>query len=175
METDIPLIISIFATMALSAFFSGMEIAFVSSNRMLAEMDKERNGFSQKLISVFYRHPNGFVSTMLVGNNIVLVVYGILIAQFFDSTIFRGMDVGFTVPADTILSTHHSFHRRVSSQDALQEQRQPLVGHLCAVGLCLLCGVVAYQPLLHAHIEVYVALGRHKDGQGKRRRGLLKG
>ena len=80
--------------MALSAFFSGMEIAFVSSNRMLAEMDKERNGFSQKLISVFYRHPNGFVSTMLVGNNIVLVVYGILIAQFFDSTIFRGMDVG---------------------------------------------------------------------------------
>lgn len=105
METDIPLIISIFATMALSAFFSGMEIAFVSSNRMLAEMDKERNGFSQKLISVFYRHPNGFVSTMLVGNNIVLVVYGILIAQFFDSTIFRGMDVGFTVPADTILST----------------------------------------------------------------------
>lgn len=105
LETDIPLIISIFATMALSAFFSGMEIAFVSSNRMLAEMDKERNGFSQKLISVFYRHPNGFVSTMLVGNNIVLVVYGILIAQFFDSTIFRGMDVGFTVPADTILST----------------------------------------------------------------------
>lgn len=105
METDIPLIISIFATMALSAFFSGMEIAFVSSNRMLAEMDKERNGFSQKLISVFYRHPNGFVSTMLVGNNIVLVVYGILIARFFDSTIFRGMDVGFTVPADTILST----------------------------------------------------------------------
>ena len=91
--------------MALSAFFSGMEIAFVSSNRMLAEMDKERNGFSQKLISVFYRHPNGFVSTMLVGNNIVLVVYGILIAQFFDSTIFRGMDVGLTVPADTILST----------------------------------------------------------------------
>lgn len=91
--------------MALSAFFSGMEIAFVSSNRMLAEMDKDRNGLSQKLISVFYRHPNGFVSTMLVGNNIVLVVYGILIAQFFDSTIFRGFDVEFTVPADTILST----------------------------------------------------------------------
>lgn len=105
METDIPLIVGILVTMALSAFFSGMEIAFVSSNRMLAEMDKERNGLSQRLISVFYRHPNGFVSTMLVGNNIVLVIYGILIAQFFDSTIFRGFDVGFTVPADTILST----------------------------------------------------------------------
>jgi CBS domain containing-hemolysin-like protein len=82
-----------------------MEIAFVSSNRMLAEMDKEKNGLSQQLLSTFYRHPNGFVSTMLVGNNIVLVVYGILIARFFDNTIFAGMEPGFTVPADTILST----------------------------------------------------------------------
>lgn len=92
-------------TLAFSAFFSGMEIAFVSSNRMLAEMDKERSGFVQKIISFFYRHPNGFVSTMLVGNNIALVVYGILIAKVFDHTIFAGMSPGFTVPADTILST----------------------------------------------------------------------
>ena len=105
METDIPLIIGILVTMVLSAFFSGMEIAFVSSNRMLAEMDKDRNGLTQRLITVFYKHPNGFVSTMLVGNNIVLVIYGILIAKFFDSTIFRGMDAGFTVTADTLLST----------------------------------------------------------------------
>lgn len=102
---DIPLIIGIIISMAFSAFFSGMEIAFVSSNRMLAEMDKEKNGLSQQLLSTFYRHPNGFVSTMLVGNNIVLVVYGILIARFFDNTIFAGMEPGFTVPADTILST----------------------------------------------------------------------
>lgn len=102
---DIPLIIGIIISMAFSAFFSGMEIAFVSSNRMLAEMDKEKNVLSQQLLSTFYRHPNGFVSTMLVGNNIVLVVYGILIARFFDNTIFAGMEPGFTVPADTILST----------------------------------------------------------------------
>lgn len=91
--------------MCFSAFFSGMEIAFVSSNRMLAEMDKEKDGLSQRLISKFYAHPNGFVSTMLVGNNIALVVYGILIARLFDNTIFKGMEAGFTVPADTILST----------------------------------------------------------------------
>lgn len=105
MDIDIPLLVGIAAMMALSAFFSGMEIAFVSSNRMLAEMDKGRNKIIQKTISAFYSHPNGFVSTMLVGNNIVLVVYGILIAKLFDNTIFRGMDVGFTVIADTILST----------------------------------------------------------------------
>ncbi|MFA4047047.1 HlyC/CorC family transporter [Prevotella sp. PCHR] len=91
--------------MCFSAFFSGMEIAFVSSNRMLAEMDRDKTGVSSSLLAKFYRHPNNFVSTMLVGNNIALVVYGILIASFFDNTIFAGLDAGFTVPADTILST----------------------------------------------------------------------
>lgn len=91
--------------MTLSAFFSGMEIAFVSSNRMLAEMDREGNGIAKKIISKFYNHPNGFVSTMLVGNNIVLVVYGILVARLFDSTIFSSLDDGMKVTADTLLST----------------------------------------------------------------------
>ena len=102
---NLPLVLYIFLTMALSAFFSGMEIAFVSSNRMLAEMDKERNASTQRFLTFFYKHPNGFVSTRLVGNNIVLVIYGILIARLFDNTIFSGMDPAFTVPADTILST----------------------------------------------------------------------
>ena len=104
-EIDISVIIGIVISMIFSAFFSGMEIAFVSSNRMLAEMDKDKQGFSSRLLQNFYHHPNNFVSTMLVGNNIALVVYGILIAQLFDNTIFKGMDAAFTVPADTILST----------------------------------------------------------------------
>lgn len=91
--------------MVFSAFFSGMEIAFVSSNRMLAEMDKDKQKFSSRFLQTFYRHPNNFVSTMLVGNNIALVVYGILFAELFDHTLFKGMDATFTVPADTILST----------------------------------------------------------------------
>ena len=102
---DIPLVIGILITMAFSAFFSGMEIAFVSSNRMLFEVDKERHGLATRLINFFYRHPNDFVSTMLVGNNVVLVIYGILIARFFDNSIFYGFTPAFTVPADTILST----------------------------------------------------------------------
>jgi putative hemolysin len=82
-----------------------MEIAFVSSNRMLAEMDREGNSIAKNIISRFYNHPNGFVSTMLVGNNIVLVVYGILVARLFDNTIFSSLDDGMKVTADTLLST----------------------------------------------------------------------
>ncbi|MCI5506840.1 MAG: hemolysin family protein [Prevotella sp.] len=97
-------VIALIATMALSAFFSGMEIAFVSSNRLLAEMDTSGSP-SQRAISFFYRHPNNFVSTMLVGNNIALVIYGILFAQIFDTTLFSSLGDGERVTADTILST----------------------------------------------------------------------
>jgi CBS domain containing-hemolysin-like protein len=99
------LVIWLIVSMLASAFFSGMEIAFVSSNRLLAEMDKEKNGLSQKVISVFYQHPNNFVSTMLVGNNIALVIYGILFAKIFDHTLFYSLSDGMRVTCDTLLST----------------------------------------------------------------------
>lgn len=99
------LIISILVTMLFSAFFSGMEIAFVSSNRLLAEVDKEGGRFEGRIVSFFYRHPNTFVSTMLVGNNIALVIYGILIGQLFDATIFVGLTEAAKVTCDTLLST----------------------------------------------------------------------
>lgn len=104
-QVYLPLIVGIFVTLILSAFFSGMEIAFVSSNRMLVEMDKENNGLLRKLQSFFFHHPNDFVSTMLVGNNIVLVIYGIFIAQLFDNTIFKPFDPAVRVTLDTVLST----------------------------------------------------------------------
>ena len=91
--------------MVFSAFFSGMEIAFVSSNRLRAEMDREKNGLSQRALAVFYQHPNNFVSTMLVGNNIALVVYGILFASIFDVLLFSGLNDGARVTCDTLLST----------------------------------------------------------------------
>lgn len=99
------LLIGLVITMVFSAFFSGMEIAFVSSNRLLAEMDKEKNGWPQRAISFFFRHPNNFVSTMLVGNNIALVIYGILFAKIFDNTLFQALSDGERVTADTIAST----------------------------------------------------------------------
>jgi len=100
------LIIGLLIAMLFSAFFSGMEIAFVSSNRLRAEMDKEKNGPAQKAIALFYQHPNNFVSTMLVGNNIALVIYGILFAQIFDQLLFNDIfNDAARVTADTILST----------------------------------------------------------------------
>ena len=99
------LIIGLLIAMLFSAFFSGMEIAFVSSNRMLVEMDREKHVISQKALDIFYAHPNTFVSTMLVGNNIALVIYGILFAQIFDHTLFAPLDDGMRVLCDTLLST----------------------------------------------------------------------
>ena len=99
------MVVGLLITMLFSAFFSGMEIAFVSSNRMLAEMDREKHGISQKALDVFYAHPSNFVSTMLVGNNIALVIYGILFALIFDQTLFAPFNEGVRVVCDTLLST----------------------------------------------------------------------
>ena len=75
-----PLIIVIIA-IALSGFFSGMEIAFVSSSKVRAEMDIARGGIVNRIINIFYSHREMFISTLLVGNNIVNVVYSIAMAQ----------------------------------------------------------------------------------------------
>lgn len=93
--------------MVLSAFFSGMEIAFVASNRLLMKVGKDQSGLSQHCLKVFYTNPNSFVSTMLVGNNIVLVVYGILFARIFDGLWqFAGISNDATlVMLDSICST----------------------------------------------------------------------
>jgi len=99
------LIIGLVVTMIFSAFFSGMEIAFVSSNRLRAEMDREKDGPAQRAIALFYRHPSDFISTMLVGNNIALVIYGILFARIFDQTLFYYFSDGVRVTCDTLLST----------------------------------------------------------------------
>ena len=80
-------IIATIVILLFSGFFSGLEIAFVSSSKLRFEMDREEQGFSARLIDTFYRHPNSFISTLLVGNNIALVIYGILMAKIVTALI----------------------------------------------------------------------------------------
>ena len=61
-------------TLALSSFFSGIEIAFISSNRLKLELDKTSDSFISKIIHIFSKDESNFIATMLIGNNIALVV-----------------------------------------------------------------------------------------------------
>ena len=80
MDQFIPYLVLTISALVLGGFFSGMEIAFVSSNKVKAEIDIKKGGLVSQILNIFYVHRETFISTMLVGNNIVHVVYGIGIA-----------------------------------------------------------------------------------------------
>jgi CBS domain containing-hemolysin-like protein len=79
-EQFTPYLILTISALVFAGFFSGMEIAFVSSNKVKTEIDIKKGGLLSQILNIFYAHRETFISTMLVGQNIVHVVYGIGIA-----------------------------------------------------------------------------------------------
>jgi putative hemolysin len=71
----------------LSAFFSGMEIAFISSNKIYLEIEKKQDNFASKILTKLIERPSKFIATMLIGNNIALVIYGFFMGELLMSWI----------------------------------------------------------------------------------------
>lgn len=111
METSIVII----CCLLLSAFFSGMEIAFISANKIHIEIEKKQDGFLAKILTRLTKKPSKFIATMLIGNNIALVVYGLymgdLLMEWFvsfgtsDNTIAHALLTDFSLVIQTIIST----------------------------------------------------------------------
>ncbi len=99
------LIISLIS-LVLSGLFSGTEIAFVTSNRVRVELDLKKGGFTSKILNRFFSDPEFFISTILVGNNIVLVVYGMGAAALLDPWLEQIYpNDAFVLVMQTIIST----------------------------------------------------------------------
>ncbi|RKR15270.1 CBS domain containing-hemolysin-like protein [Maribacter vaceletii] len=78
METSLIIII---ISLLFSAFFSGMEIAFISANKIHIEIEKKQEGFLAKILTLLTKKPSKFIATMLIGNNIALVIYGLYMGE----------------------------------------------------------------------------------------------
>ena len=93
--------------MLFSAFFSGMEIAFISSNKVRVGIDTQKGGITSRIIDTFYSHSDMFISTMLVGNNIMLVVYGMGMAKLCEPwlSMLLGGNEALVLIAQTLIST----------------------------------------------------------------------
>lgn len=92
----------------LSAFFSGMEIAYVSSNKVFLSIEKKQNNFNSKILSKLTEKPSQLITSMLIGNNVVLVIYGIYSGDLLMNWI-ESLDYSFSpfvsLLIQTILST----------------------------------------------------------------------
>ena len=81
MDSLLSIIVIVVVSVTLSAFFSGMEIAFTSANRLRMELDRKRGGVEGRIIERFVTKPGELITTMLVGNNIVLVIYSMYMSK----------------------------------------------------------------------------------------------
>lgn len=101
------MIIVIIVSLILSALFSGSEIAFVSSDKVRVELDTQKGGFISRIIDRYYSRPDFLITTLLVGNNIVLVIYGMAAAQLLEKDILQWVNgnEGLALLIQTLITT----------------------------------------------------------------------
>ena len=125
----------------LSAFFSGMEIAFTSKNRLKLEIDRKQSRLFNFIADIFARHPGQYITTILVGNNIALVIYSLYMSLLLRSL---AAAVGWTEIARVRRSgnggfdNHHHLRRRISPEIRFPEQPEFLLPPVCSCDLFLL-------------------------------------
>ena len=83
-KDSVIILISIFITLVFSAFFSGMEIAFISANRLKIALDDKQGGVKAKILAYFAKKPASFIGAMLLGNNVAIVSYSIFMAMLIE-------------------------------------------------------------------------------------------
>src|SRR5690606_8245026 len=102
-------IIIILTMLLLSAFFSGMEIAYISSNKIHIEIEKKQNNFLAGVLKKITKRPSKFIATMLVGNNIAVVIYGFfmgdLLMEYIPIAGFSGLLIQTVISTIVILMT----------------------------------------------------------------------
>lgn len=99
-------VLGVIALLILSAFFSGMEIAYLTSDRLRVEVDLSKGGVVSKALKMLFRNPDRYVTTVLVGNNIVLVMYGLLMSLILDPYLEQFIHSGWLlVLVDSLIST----------------------------------------------------------------------
>jgi CBS domain containing-hemolysin-like protein len=99
-------IIIIVVAIILSAFFSGMEIAFVASNKLRIELDRKQGVFGSDILKMFTNNPGHYIATMLIGNNIALVIYGLVFSRLLSPPLSSVIDSDLLVLiVNTIIST----------------------------------------------------------------------
>ena len=99
------LLFIIITSILFSAFFSGMEIAFISANKLRLELDKQQNALYSRLISLYTQHPAQFIATLLIGNNVALVIYGIAFAKLLQPSLDQYLPGSLVLLVQILFST----------------------------------------------------------------------
>lgn len=167
MSTTVALVLTIIAVV-FSALFSGIEIAYVQSNKIRMQIEGSRGGLVDRIITGFSRNEDMFISSLLVGNNVVLVVYGITLSVLINPFLERCFpsSEALVLISNTVFSTRHPALRRVHPQDGLPHQSQFHDADVCPSALCDLSDTLSGFETDITHHQGADGAFRHKGKQG---------